>query len=62
MRFVIVKSGFIAGTVLAATIAGAAPGDEKKPPDLDKIFARKDADKDGALTLDEFKAGMKPKA
>jgi hypothetical protein len=39
--------------------AGAA---EKGAPDPEKIFARKDADSDGALTLEEYKAGLKEKA
>ena len=40
----------------------AAPGEGKKnPPDPAKVFARKDTNKDGLLTLDEFKTGMKDK-
>ncbi len=33
----------------------------KKKPDPAKMFEKKDADGDGALTLDEFKKGMKDK-
>ena len=33
-----------------------------KPRDPAKIFSRRDADGDGKLTLDEFKAGMKEPA
>ena len=45
---------------LAATesVATAAPG---KAPDPQKAFARKDANSDGSLTLDEYKTGMKDK-
>lgn len=40
----------------------ASAADEKKAPDPEKIFARKDADGDGSLTLEEFKTGLKDKA
>jgi Ca2+-binding EF-hand superfamily protein len=50
-------------SVVALVVAPAAFAAEgKKAPDQAKIFARKDANSDGALTLDEFKAGMKDKA
>ena len=35
---------------------------QKKAPNLDKVFARRDANSDGSLTLDEFKTGLKDKA
>lgn len=47
-------SGLLAPTTVAAQ--------EKKAPDPAKIFARKDANSDGSLTLDEFKTGLKDKA
>ena len=45
---------------LAATesVATAAPG---RVPAPQKAFARKDANSDGFLTLDEYKTGMKDK-
>ncbi len=50
-------------SVVALVVAQAAFAAEgNKAPDPAKIFARKDANSDGALTLDEFKAGMKDKA
>ena len=50
----------VACLAVVAGLAGHACGEEKKAPDPEKVFARKDADKDGSLTLEEFKAGMKP--
>ncbi len=53
---------FAACLVLGGSFAVAAPGEGKKnPPDPAKVFARKDTNKDGSLTLDEFQAGMKDK-
>ena len=50
----------VAAALVCPVMASAA--DEKKAPDLEKIFKRKDANSDGMLTLDEFKAGLKDKA
>lgn len=44
--------------LVAAPAALAAPG---KAPDPQKIFARKDSNSDGSLSLEEYKAGMKDK-
>ena len=50
-------------SVVALVVAPAAFAAEgKKTPDPAKIFARKDTNSDGSLTLDEFKAGMKDNA
>jgi hypothetical protein len=63
MRVVRFASCVAVCLALTATFATAAPGEGKKgPPDPEKAFARKDADKNGTLTLDEFKAGMKDEA
>lgn len=35
---------------------------EKKAPNPERMFARRDANRDGSLTLSEFKTGMKDKA
>jgi|TARA_Y100000385_G_scaffold48179_1_gene44696 Ca2+-binding EF-hand superfamily protein len=45
-------------------VSSVAQAEEKakKKPDPAKMFEKKDADGDGALTLEEFKAGMKGKA
>lgn len=62
MRFQALVPCLAASLVVVASVAGAAPGEGRKnPPDAARVFARKDANKDGALTLDEFKAGMKEK-
>ncbi len=42
----------------AESFALAAPG---KAVDPQKIFAKKDANSDGSLTLEEYKTGMKDK-
>jgi Ca2+-binding EF-hand superfamily protein len=53
----------VASSLVVLVFAPAAIAAEgKQAPDPAKIFARKDANSDGALTLDEFKAGMKDKA
>ena len=46
---------------LSVSVSGVAKAEEKakKKPDPAKMFEKKDADGDGALTLDEFKKGMK---
>ena len=51
-----------AGGILGGSFAAAAPGEgNKTPPDPAKVFARKDTNKDGSLTLDEFQAGLNDK-
>ena len=59
MRFATLPR-LVASLAIAAAAVGPACAEEKKAPDPEKIFARKDADKDGSLTLEEFKAGLKP--
>jgi len=44
-----------------AVPAVAADGD-KKAPNPEKVFQKKDANSDGSLSLEEFKAGMPEKA
>jgi len=57
------RSSIMILTLLALAATGsvslAAPG---KVVDPQKVFAKKDADSDGSLTVDEYKAGMKDKA
>lgn len=50
----------IAACLFCTLTASAA--EEKKAPDFDKIFKRKDANADGMLSLEEFKTGLKDKA
>jgi len=53
---------FASSIVILVVVPAAVAAEGKKAPDPAKIFARKDANSDGAITLDEFKAGMKDKA
>jgi Ca2+-binding EF-hand superfamily protein len=45
-----------------ACVVGSAAAQEKKPVDKKAAFGKMDTDKDGKLTLEEFKAGKKGKA
>jgi Ca2+-binding EF-hand superfamily protein len=53
---------FALSIVILVVVPAAVAAEGKKTPDPAKIFARKDANSDGVITLDEFKAGMKDKA
>jgi Ca2+-binding EF-hand superfamily protein len=53
---------FASSIVILVVVPAAVAAEGKKAPDPAKIFARKDANSDGALTFEEFKAGMKDKA
>ena len=48
---------------LSVSVSGVAKAEEKarKKPDPAKMFEKKDADGDGALTLDEFKKNKEEK-
>ena len=59
MDFVRAGAALLAiGVTVLPTAASAAP--EKKPVDPQKVFTRKDTNSDGSLSLEEYKAGMKP--
>lgn len=47
--------------LMLVSAESAFAADAKRSPDPVKIFARKDTNKDGALTLEEFKAGLETK-
>lgn len=65
-RHVVVRAVIAAFTAvcLLPGLAFAQKGEkgQGKRPDPAKVFSRKDADGDGKLSLDEFKAGMPEKA
>jgi Ca2+-binding EF-hand superfamily protein len=48
--------------VCCCVSAALAADGEKKRPDPEQIFKKKDANGDGALSLEEYKAGMPDKA
>jgi len=62
---VFVKSSMVSLSCFSALLIGAvaaqAADKPKGKPDPAKAFARKDADGDGQLTVEEFKKGMKDK-
>ncbi|MBU6275489.1 MAG: EF-hand domain-containing protein [Planctomycetes bacterium] len=47
--------------VMLATVSLPAFAQDKKAPDPEKTFKRKDSNGDGFLSLDEFKAKLKDK-
>jgi Ca2+-binding EF-hand superfamily protein len=55
---------FLALAVVAAglILPSLARAADKPAPDPEKLFARRDADKDGSLSLEEFKKGLKDRA
>jgi len=57
-----VISGSCLGLLILGAVAAQAADKPKGKPDPAKVFARKDADGDGGLTLEEFKQGLKEKA
>jgi Ca2+-binding EF-hand superfamily protein len=57
---VIAFAAVVAVSVLVSATQAADP--PKKAPDPAKVFAKKDTNGDGSLSLDEFKAGLKQKA
>lgn len=59
MRLSPVVRAAMAAVVVSAFVPAAFAQGAKKAPDPNKVFSRKDADGDGKITLDEFKAGMK---
>lgn len=53
----------VSAVICCCCVATAFAADgEKKKPDPERIFKKKDADGDGALTLEEFKTGLPEKA
>lgn len=50
------------GCMTPALAAVEKAAGEKKAPNPERMFARRDANRDGSLTLAEFRTGMKDKA
>jgi Ca2+-binding EF-hand superfamily protein len=67
LEFVVMSRPFICRLLAPVVVCGclsaafAAEG-EKKGPDPERAFKKRDADGDGALSLEEFKVGMPEKA
>lgn len=57
----VISGGCLGLLILGAAVTQAADKPKAKP-DPAKVFARKDADGDGSLTVEEFKKGLKEKA
>ena len=49
----------MAAVVVACCVPAARAQGSRKTPDPAKVFSRKDANGDGKITADEFKAGMR---
>jgi Ca2+-binding EF-hand superfamily protein len=53
----------VSAVVVCCCVSAALAADgERKRPDPEQIFKKKDANGDGALSLEEYKAGMPDKA
>jgi Ca2+-binding EF-hand superfamily protein len=53
----------VSAVVVCCCVSAALAADgERKRPDPEQIFKKKDANGDGALSLEEYKAGMPEKA
>lgn len=62
MKIIAIASLAILGTVLAASAQDSTKPAEKKKPDHAAAFAKKDTNKDGALSKEEATAGAKDPA
>jgi Ca2+-binding EF-hand superfamily protein len=62
LRFSVVRIVAVFAVAFGCMAPALSADGEKKAPNPEKVFAKKDANSDGSLTLDEFKAGLKDKA
>jgi len=60
VRSTVVGAVVVCLVVGSANLPGVAVAEPKKPVDPQKVFTRKDTNSDGSLSLEEYKAGMKP--
>lgn len=62
LRFPVVRVVAVFAVAFGCMAPALSADGEKKAPNPEKAFAKKDANSDGSLTLEEFKAGLKDKA
>ena len=62
MRAAFLTVCFSAALFSSFLVPGTAVAQDKKAPDPEKTFAKRDANGDGSLTPEEFKTGLKDKA
>lgn len=62
LRFPVVRVVAVFAVAFGCMAPALSADGEKKAPNPEKVFAKKDANSDGSLSLDEFKTGLKDKA
>jgi len=62
LRFPVVRIIAVFAVAFGCLAPALSADGGKKAPNPEKVFAKKDANSDGSLTLDEFKTGLKDKA